>query len=50
MSQLPATAVDLLVAGFVLLSERETENGTAHASKTGTESLVVTDTSLELPR
>ncbi|KUL83168.1 hypothetical protein ZTR_10089 [Talaromyces verruculosus] len=48
MSQLPATAVDLLVAERALLNERETEKETGHASKTGTESLVVTDTSLEL--
>lgn len=50
MSQLPAIAVDLLVAERALLNERGTGKGTARVSKTGTESLVVTDTSLGLLR
>lgn len=50
MSQLPAIAVDLLVAERALLNERGTGKGTARVSKTGTESLVVTGTSLGLPR
>ncbi|RAO70480.1 uncharacterized protein BHQ10_006492 [Talaromyces amestolkiae] len=42
MSRSPAPAVDLLVVEHVHLNERETGNETAHVSKNGTESLVVT--------
>lgn len=48
MSRSPAPAVDLPVVEHVLLNERETGNETAHVSKNGTGSLVVTGTSLEL--
>lgn len=48
MSRSPAPAVDLLVVEHVHLNARETGNETAHVSKNGTGSLVVTGTFLEL--